>query len=225
MTLPSFPGVTTLIADLSHNQPNANLAAAGASGIAAVFLKATEGATYLDRAFLNLYGRAREAGLLVGAYHFGTARAASDQLDNYIKAVTTIAGGFDNIVAVLDLEHNDPSPDNTMSPDLGETWVEGFKARTGRTPMIYSGGYLRDHGGGAGRPNLASCPLWLAQYEARPVTIPGWADWTIWQFTDGSLGPYAGTVAGIGRCDQNIFRGSPDDLAAFWTSMTAAPDV
>lgn len=225
MPIPSFPGATTLLVDVSHNQPNANLTAAKAAGIAGVMLKATEGATYLDAAFLNLFGRAQEAGLLIGAYHFGTARGASDQLDNYIRAVTTIAGGFDNIVPVLDLEHNDPSPDNSMSLDLGEEWVAGFKARTGRTPMIYSGAYLRDNGAAAGRPNLASCPLWLAQYATSPVVIPGWADWTLWQFTDGNLGPYAGTVAGIGRCDQNIFRGTPDDLAAFWTSMTASPTV
>jgi lysozyme len=225
MPIPSFPGPTTLLVDVSHNQPNANLAAAQASGIAGVMLKATEGATYTDPAFLNLFRRAQAAGLLIGAYHFGTARAALDQLANYINTVTTIAGGFGNVVAVLDLEHNDPTPDNTMSLDLGEEWVAGFKARTGRTPMIYAGAYLRDNGAATGRPNLASCPLWLAQYDSSPEVIPGWADWTLWQFTDGATGPFAGTVAGIGRCDQNIFRGTPNDLAAFWTSMTAAPAV
>jgi lysozyme len=221
MTMPTLPGnpATQLLVDISHNQPNANLVAAKAGGVAAVFLKATEGATYQDPAFLTLFDRAKAAGLLIGAYHFGTARAPSDQVDNYINTVTRIAGGFDNIVAVLDLEHNDGSPDNTISPAQGDAWVEGFKARTGRTPIVYAGAYLRDSGGVAALPNLQACPLWLAQYSTAPVTIPGWADWTLWQFTDGTHGPFTDSIPGIGHCDQDLFRGSAADLAALWAEL------
>jgi lysozyme len=220
MTLPHIPspeGTTNLIVDLSADQANANFAAAKADGgVVAVFLKATEGATYQDPAFLSLYDKVRAENLKIGAYHFGTARPAADQVENFINTVTRIAGSFHNIVPMLDLEHNDLSPDNTMSPDLGEAWVAEFVRRTGKTPVLYAGGYLRDLGGARNRPALAGCPLWVAAYTNNPAVLPGWADWTLWQFTGDGKGPHAGEVPGLGYCDQSIFRGDIDAFSAFW---------
>jgi lysozyme len=85
--------------------------------------------------------------------------------------------------------------------------------------MIYAGAYLRERGGAQGRPHMAACPLWLAQYGHHAQTLPGWNDWTLWQFTDGRLGPYAGRVSGIGPCDQNIYRGTPENLMALWAKL------
>jgi hypothetical protein len=122
MTLPSLPNVTTtsLIVDLSHYEAVANLSIAESQGnVIAVFLKATEGATYQDPAFLTLYDRAKAAGLKIGVYHFGTARPPTEQVSNFVTTVTRIAGGFEGIVVGLDIETNTLSPDNTMSPDQG----------------------------------------------------------------------------------------------------------
>jgi lysozyme len=128
-----------------------------------------------------------------------------------------------DLVLALDLEHNDGAPSNTMTPAQGESWVTLFAAKAGRSPMVYAGGYLRDLGGATGRPNLASCPLWLAQYAASPETLPGWASWTLWQFTDGTHGPYSGAVDGVGRCDQDAY--NPDAAPAFeefWAMYSGA---
>jgi lysozyme len=221
---PAFPGQpTTILVDLCHYDPNANLQAAADAGVAAVMLKATEGATFRDPAFATLLARAQDAGLLTGAYHFGTAADPAAQLDNFITAVTAAAGGFGQVAAVLDVETNTPNPAETMHPDQAEQWAAGLRARTGCTPFIYAGAYLREHGGATSRPNLASCPLWLAQYGRHPQPLPGWTSWTLWQFTDGHLGPYAGTVPGIGRCDQSAFRGAPIDLAALWSQLAGTP--
>jgi lysozyme len=221
MGMPTLAGIANpaLIIDLSQVQANANLDAAKAAGVCAVFLKATEGATFQDAAFRTLHDKAVTAGLNIGAYHFGTARPPSEQVDNFVATVIRIAGSFSNIVPVLDLEHNDHSPDNTISPSLGEEWVRQFKARTGRAPLLYAGGFLRDQGGATGHTSLAACPLWLADYESTPHAIPGCAEWTFWQFTDGTLGPFPGTVPGVGRCDQNIFKGDADAVKAFWVAQ------
>jgi hypothetical protein len=50
MALPTVPNIPnpTLIIDLSQFQVNADLVAAKAAGVAAVILKATEGATFQD---------------------------------------------------------------------------------------------------------------------------------------------------------------------------------
>jgi len=220
VNLPKLPDPTTsLIVDLSHFQATANLMVAKSQGdVIAVFLKATEGATYQDPAFLTLYDRAVAAGLRIGVFHFGTARPPNEQVQNFVTTASRIAGGFANIVPALDLERNEPSPDNTISPDQGEAWVLEFRSRTNTTPLLYGGGYLRDHGGALGRPGLASCPLWLAEYGSVPHTLPGWQNWTMWQFTDGKLGPFEGSVPGIGRCDQNLFNGDRGAFDAFWTA-------
>jgi lysozyme len=221
--LPSFPGQeTSLVVDLSHYFPNADLAAAAQNGVVGAILKASQGDTWHDPDFATLLGRARAADLPVGAYHFGTAADTAAQLENFIAAVANAAGRFGSIVAVLDVETNCPTPEDTINPDEAEKFVAGFRARTGQTPIVYAGSYLRERGGAVGRPNLAACPLWVAQYGYCARTLPGWRDWTLWQFTDGHSGPHAGKVPGIGLCDQSIFRGSQADLAALWTSLNPA---
>ena len=220
---PSFPGqYTSLVVDLSHYFPNADLATAAQAGAASAILKASQGDAWHDPDFATLLARAQAAGLLVGAYHFGTAADTAGQLDSFIAAVTNAAGGFGPIVAVLDVETNNPTPEDTMNPDEAEKFVAAFRTRTGQTPIIYAGSYLRARGGARGRPNLAACPLWVAQYGYAAQTLPGWKDWTLWQFTDGHSGPHAGKVGGIGRCDQSVFRGTQPDLAALWTSLNPA---
>jgi lysozyme len=225
MTLPSLQNVTTtsLIIDLSHYEATANLSIAeGQGNVIAVFLKATEGATYQDPAFLTLFDRARAAGLKIGVYHFGTARPPTEQVTNFIATVTRIAGGFEGIVVAIDIETNTLSPDNTMSPSQGDAWVGEFTERTRHTPLIYGGGYLRDHGGAVGHPHLANCPLWLAEYGDAPRVLPGWQAWTMWQFTDGKIGPYARQVQGIGRCDQNVYNGDRASFEQFSRAFSVA---
>jgi len=134
--------------------------------------------------------------------------------------VTRIAGGFEGIIVGLDIETNPSSPDDTMSPDQGDAWAGEFTERTGQTPLIYGGGYLREHGGAVGHAHLAKCPLWLAEYGDTPLVLPGWQSWTIWQFTDGNLGPYAGQVPGIGRCDQNVYNGDRPSFEQFWRAFS-----
>jgi lysozyme len=217
------PDTSILMIDISHNQAHVDLGAAQAAGVAAVFLKATEGATWQDPTFKARVAAARALGFKVGAYHFGTAADPAAQVDNFITTVTKGAGGLADLVLALDLEHNDNAPNNTITPAQGESWVGLFAAKAGRSPMLYAGSYLRDLGGATGRPNLASCPLWLAQYAASPVTLPGWASWTIWQFTDGRLGPYQGEVDGVGPCDQDAY--NPDAALAFeefWETYSGA---
>jgi lysozyme len=84
--------------------------------------------------------------------------------------------------------------------------------------VIYAGGWLRGKGGAT--QNMKTSPLWLAANGTGPQTIPTWADWTMWQYTDGTTGPYAGTIPGIGACDQSIFKGTQADLDALWQKYT-----
>jgi lysozyme len=44
----------------------------------------------------------------------------------------------------------------------------------------------------------------------------GWPTWTLWQYTDGAYGPQPYEVAGVGRCDRDMFNGDEAQLQALW---------
>jgi lysozyme len=229
---PGFPGATTRIVDLSHNNPGVApgaFSALAAAGVGAVLLKASQGAGFKDPTFTARVAQARQAGLLVGAYHFGTGEDPTAQLANFTAAVSAANIGFDTLLAALDLEPNPadpahpPGPPHTMSLAQGDAWIAAFKALSNATPLVYGGSnYLG--AGSQSHANLTACPLWIAAYP-RAATIPaplsGWADWTFWQYTDGKQGAYAGPIAGL-ACDQSVFRGSLTDLTTAWSSWLAA---
>ena len=108
-----------------------------------------------------------------------------------------------------------------MTLEEARAFVTTVYNAVGKWPVLYSGHYLKDLLSGGSDPVLANCPLWLAQYGPTAVLPPGWNAWTLWQYTDGSVGAPP-PVAGIGHCDQDRFSG--DDaagLTAFWASVSA----
>jgi lysozyme len=229
---PSFPQGAVRIVDLSHNNagvaPGA-FAALKAAGVGAVILKASQGASFKDPLFTTRIAQARQAGLLVGAYHFGTGEDPAVQLANYTAAIAAARVTFAEVLAALDLEpnftdhKNPPGPPETMSLSQGDIWIAAFKAQTNATPLIYGGAnYLG--AGGQTHANLTASPLWIAAYPNSPTVpaaLPGWADWTFWQYTDGTRGAYAAPIAGL-SCDQSVFRGSLTDLTTAWSGWLAA---
>ena len=118
-------------------------------------------------------------------------------------------------VLALDAERNEIG-DTVTVPQADEAAAR-LQMATGRTPIIYISRYGPDERG-TGLPNsvLSRCPLWLPAYNSRPICPPGWSQWMLWQYTDGTIGSGAVPVAGIGRCDRSRFAGTVADLAAWW---------
>ena len=64
--------------DISHHQDiRLDLAQCRREGIEFVFLKATEGAGFVDSEFAANLAEARAAGMLVGAYHYVRSNASA----------------------------------------------------------------------------------------------------------------------------------------------------
>jgi GH25 family lysozyme M1 (1,4-beta-N-acetylmuramidase) len=61
-----------------------------------------------------------------------------------------------------------------------------------------------------------SCWLWLAQYGPTAVVPPNWSTWTLWQYTDGNVGPEPRSVPGVGGCDRDQFNGDENALRDLW---------
>lgn len=191
----------TLGVDLSHWQATVD-AAPLAGAVRFAYLKATQGAGGVDRAFAKRRAELRAAGLKVGAYAFAvpsrdTAIATARQLK---ATVGELAHG--ELAPALDLE----AYVKGMDPAAVRAWARDCLAAIadlfGVRPVLYTG-YAFLHGNlGGGDAELATYPLWIARYRGADAIDPGpvgaWPSWRIWQFT------CAATIAGVkGGCDAN----------------------
>ena len=192
--------------DISHFQGSVDFAAAARGGADFAIIKATEGATNVDPAFVKNWSDAKAAGLVRGAYHlmrFGDPDAESR---NFLAAVKLEAG---DLPAAVDLELA-----RTVTPKEAATKALRVLAlvqqATGKKPIVYDS-YAGFAALFAAEPALANYPLWIASYGDAPPRIPApGTDWTFWQYSA------TGTVTGItGNVDLDRFNGSRDKLRAF----------
>jgi lysozyme len=208
------------------------------SNILGVIHKASEGGDFRDPLYTKRRSQAEEAGLLWGAYHFGTHQhSGAEQAAMFLA---TAKPGPTTLMA-LDLEFNDGNPSNTMQLRQAEEFVRTILAATGRCPLIYTnpawadgkpvGVARRSLGGSVNeRSILARCPLWLADYRVVPQLPRAWKNkgWHFWQYAGDSEqgGPHGGrsrSVSGIESCDRNLFHGDAAALAHFWKIEASRP--
>ncbi|HEV7765936.1 MAG TPA: glycoside hydrolase family 25 protein [Thermoanaerobaculia bacterium] len=199
------------VIDVSHFNGSPDWTSVRASGVAGVIHKATQGGTWVDPTFGTARTAAPAAGLLWGAYHFGTGdEDGSVQGQFFLDTVQPDA----QTLCAIDFE---PNPSGTqMSLDQLAAWIETVQNATGRPPLVYGGmSLLFGEIGTSMQATLAACPLWVAQYTsaAEPSGIPAqvWNGWTLWQYTA------SGSVPGIsGSVDRSRYQGSAAELAAWW---------
>ncbi|HZO53186.1 MAG TPA: glycoside hydrolase family 25 protein [Bryobacteraceae bacterium] len=208
---------SNVIVDISHHNANVDLKKAKAAGIEAVIHKATQGAGFQDPAFAANRTKIKTAGLLFGAYHFGTAADPVRQADFFLKIVSPGPGDL----LVLDFEENTQT--NTMALEQARAFVSRVRDATGRFPGLYAGHFLKEQLGTKMDTLLRNCWLWHAQYSDEPKIHKNWKAWTMWQHTDGKLGPEPAPVDGIGPCDRDTFNGTLAELKAFWATASV-PD-
>jgi len=227
----SAPRVDAVI-DMSYMSVVRDFAQARArSRILGVIHKASEGGDWRDPAYAKRRAQAEAAGLLWGAYHFGTRQYSGPE---QARAFLAAARPGPTTLMALDLELNELNPANSMSLHQAEAFVRTLFDATGRYPLLYTNAAWAD-GRPMGRPQrslggaitprsvLSHCPLWLGDYRARPEVPSAWASkgWHLWQYAGdtGDGGPHAARtrgVWGIERCDRNLFRGDPVALEQFW---------
>ncbi|MCU1226408.1 MAG: glycoside hydrolase family 25 [Edaphobacter sp.] len=210
------PAYPCTIIDISHCNGSVDLSHAVANGIFGVIHKATQGCLFRDPAYLLTRPKAKAAGLLWGAYHFGTDEDGETQAKHFLETVNPSSED----ILVLDLEVNRLGPSMTL--DQARTFVQSVQQQTGRWPGIYGGYYLKHLL--AGKPDrvLAYCWLWLSQYDDKPRVPSNWSTWKLWQYTDGAVGIPSKPLPGVGICDRSFFNGPPEDLNNLWKQGTLA---
>jgi lysozyme len=205
-----MPEGLNAVVDVSHHNGEVDFVKLREAGILGVIHKATQGVSGVDPTYIDHRAKAQEAGLLWGAYHFGTDADGVQQAIHFLDTV----GDPSSAVVALDFEANPTGP--SMSLEEARAFVTHIRNATGRYPGPYSGHYVKELLGSSTDTVLANCWFWLAQYGPTAVVPANWTDWKLWQYTDGALGPEPREVPGAGRFDRDLFNGSADDLRTFW---------
>ena len=213
--------LTNAVIDLSHFNNVTSFQSVREAGIIGVIHKATQGLTGVDGTYGTRKPTALAAGLLWGAYHFGVNANAQKQADHFLDVVQP--GPSD--LMVLDFEPN--AHDGTMTLAQAEAFVQRIFQQTGRFPGLYSGqAFIKEQLSNKKNETLSNCFLWIARYSDQPPQVPTatWKTFTLWQYTDGNLGPQPHRVNGIATgCDRDKFNGDEAGLRQLWGVLPATP--
>lgn len=206
-----------VVVDLSHYNTVTDFQTIKGDGIVGIIHKATQGTTLTDPDYHARKAAALAAGLWWGAYHFGEGGNGIEQAKYFLSTVNP----GPNDLLVLDLEQNPSGASMTLAE--AEDFVKYVEAETGRWPGLYGGSYVKEILGDNKDTPLAFCWFWLSEYGPEARLVPAaWQSWTMWQYTDGSVGPEPHSVAGIGNCDRDMFNGEMEDLQKLWGYSTAS---
>ncbi|HET7436867.1 MAG TPA: GH25 family lysozyme [Thermoanaerobaculia bacterium] len=143
---------TVRVVDLYHGDRVSSFAKAAAAGVWGVIHKATTGATGRDEKYATRRARVRAAGLLWGAYHWGTHADVQKQIDNFLL----IADPDEDTLVALDFEE---TAGNQMTLAQARDFLGGVAEKIGRKPVLYSGHLIKDSLGGTVDPFFGGQPL------------------------------------------------------------------
>lgn len=178
--------------DVSHHQKWINWEEVATEPVEFVYIKATEGATYVDPRFHENAKGAKDAGLLIGAYHyFRMTSNVADQFDNFKSAMDKHKM---DLVPMIDVETDDNKPRIEVQKAL-EKFIEMIKDEYGVSPMIY--GTQRSYNTYCA-PEFNNYNLYIGRYGSNSPEIRGEGTYTIWQYTE--TGRIKGISKNVDKC-------------------------
>ena len=185
------------------------------------WIKVTEGQTHVNRGHQEKFQGARDAGLIVGGYHFGRPdynkydnpfTDAEKEAHHFLKHLDVVGAHSGDLLPVLDVEAG-MKTDDQYNVDWTLRWLDVVEAELGVKSVIYSAKwawslYLYKANKDDLKKLTEEYPIWWARYKRKKHLVGpedklrGWKEWDVWQFTG------SGTTPGIkGRCDQNWLAG------------------
>lgn len=193
--------------DISHYQNNPNLTNAHTVGLSFVFIKATEGPTYVDPKFGEHYQEATDASFLRGGYHV----ARTDLSDGRSQAQFFLSNGGGwtadgkTLPGLLSIGIDGDCTGMTVkeTQEWIKAFVDEYESATTRAPVIGTRNEWWVECTGNTRDFTDKSALLLAKSGESVGMIPGgWSFATIWQYKEG--GAWGG--------NSNIFNGDAEAL-------------
>ena len=164
--------------DVSRYQKNIDWKKVAKDNVDFVYIKATEGASYVDPKFkVNIEG-AQKNGLLVGSYHyFRMTSSPEKQFENFKKALKPYKM---DLVPMIDVETSDGRSVKELQKNL-DKFIALIKNEYGVSPMIY--GTQRSYNTYCA-PKYNKYHLYIGRYGKNSPIIIGLGTYTIWQYTE-----------------------------------------
>ncbi|OYT15775.1 MAG: glycosyl hydrolase family 25, partial [Bacteroidetes bacterium 4572_77] len=146
--------------------------------ISFVYIKATEGATYIDKTYKINFKEARENGLLVGSYHyFRTSSSVENQFENFIN---TVDKSKQDIIPLIDVEEKRNWSNKEFHKNF-KNFLTMVEDHFGKKPMIYTvNSFYNVHLSG----KYKSYHFLIGRYGENAPNMRDKTDWTIWQFSE-----------------------------------------
>jgi GH25 family lysozyme M1 (1,4-beta-N-acetylmuramidase) len=197
--------------DVSHHNGDIDYADVLDAGRSFVFIKATQDTTFRDPMFETNVQRARQAGVLTGAYHFfDYTLDGAEQADHFIDHIERAGGPVGWLPPVVDIECWRPSGISTHVTSAARLhdFIARMYERTGRLPIVYTSVFMWDQVMGESTA-FGDLPLWAACWgcASPPSLATGWDRWHFWQTG-------VDRIPRVGPLDGNRFYGSTADLDA-----------
>ena len=207
--------------DVSSYQGEIDWQILASQDISFVFIKATEGSSFVDKNFDYNFTQAQKTSLAVGAYHFFSYDSeGKTQAENFINTVVPFDG---MLPPVIDLEFYGDKESNP--PDRADvemqlkTMLDMLEAHYGQKPIIYATEksyklYLSD--------DYEEYDIWIRNVISPPKLSDNRA-WTFWQYTNRDiLDGYNGEEKFI---DVNVFNGSLEEYSSYLESNADIDDA
>ena len=167
--------------DVSHHQGNINWNKVKKwedKSIQFAYIKATEGATLVDKTYEKNFKGAKENNILTGSYHyFRTTSSVKDQFKNFIQ---TISKEDQDLIPMIDVEEKKNWNNKEFHKNFKE-FLGLIENHFGQKPMIYtvnsfyninlSGKYNDYH-------------FLIGRYGKNSPNMRDKSNWTIWQFSE-----------------------------------------
>ena len=178
--------------DLSNHQAHVDMRQLAAQNVKFVYMKATEGGTYVDNYFADNWQNAKDAGLARGAYHFFSFDSTgAEQAQNFINTVGNDLTG--DLTPVIDVELHGkyelapPSKEDVVREV--KVMSDALEAQYGVKPLIYAQRDLYDL---YLKGSFDENPRWVRSIYF-PARWENGDNWLIWQYKDrGELAGYSG---------------------------------
>lgn len=168
--------------DVSHHQGKIDWKKVKQSfpDCAFVYIKCTEGKSYVDPMHKKNASGAKKAGFPIGGYHYFRMTATpQEQFKNFKKALDHIDP---DLIPVVDVETFDGKSAQSVRKNL-KIFLDLLEKEYGVKPMIYS---TQGHYNEICGPAFNDYELYIGKYNGgkHPPVINGKGTYTIWQYTE-----------------------------------------
>lgn len=146
--------------------------------LAFVYVKCTEGKSYVDPLFRKNAEGAASVGFKVGAYHyFRMTSGAREQFENFKSQMDAV---HIDLIPMVDVERDDGKPRKELQDSL-KVLLDLLEKAYGKRPMIY--GTNRSYNELCA-PEFNYYPLYIGRYGKNKPVIVGPSHYIIWQYTE-----------------------------------------